>query len=64
MDNNDFQKWLDNVTQRARSSKPLRDAPTPPCIRVSNDRFALHSTFEDRLTQDDKLLLQSMGIAL
>jgi len=64
MDNNDFQKWLDKVMQRPRAPEPLRDTPPPPCIRVSNDSFALHSSFEDRLTQDDRLLLQAMGIAL
>jgi len=64
MNDNDFQKWLDKVMQRSSTRPNANDIPRSSCIRVTNDRIATHSTFEDRLTLDDKLLLRAMGIAI
>jgi len=64
MNNNDFQKWLDNVRQQARQHHQGADFLTPPSIYVSNDRHCKFATLEDRLTHDDRLLLHAMGISL
>jgi hypothetical protein len=62
MNQNDYEKWAEVVRQwqleRERINQKVR------CIRISNDRNAKEATFEDRLTDGDRLFLKEMGIAL
>ena len=64
MNDNDSPQWPNMDWLNSIQQPDSAGAPTTPCIRVSNDRYASHASFEDRLTRDDKLLLKSMGIVL
>jgi len=64
MHDNDFLKWhkFDWIGPLKR---PNSDTPAAtPFIRASTDRFARNPSFEDQLTFEDKLFLESVGIAV
>ena len=58
----DYKKWMDFVMRSAGKKKPSGE--DAPCIRISNERYAKHATFEDRLTFDDRQFLKEIGIAI
>jgi len=65
MNDNDFLKWRNLNGLGPRKRRPAPDnAPDVPFIRFSNDRFPRTASFEDRLTFEDKLFLESVGISL
>jgi hypothetical protein len=61
---NDFQKWLDTVMRKSSNRLDHHAGHNVPCIHISDDRYAQHATFEDRLSLEDKQLLAGMGIGL
>jgi hypothetical protein len=58
-----FRKWMDFARKNAYQ-RNLDEPREAPCVRISNGRYAKNATFEDRLTLEDRELLQKMGIAL
>lgn len=62
MNQNDYQRWAEVVRQWQRERERME--PKVRCLRVSNHRYAKAATFEERRTEDDRLLLKEMGIAL
>jgi len=64
MDKDDYQKWVDACRKRANQPDFYGDVQNAPYTRISNDRCAKSSTFEERLTLADRLLLREMGILL
>ena len=63
MHDNDFLKWrkFDWIGPLRR---PNSDTPADTFLRASTDRFPRIASFEDRLTFEDKLFLESVGIAV
>lgn len=60
----DYQKWLDAARQWAIKRKDRRAGLNVPCIKISNDRYAMDVRLEDRLSLEDMQMLKDMGIAL
>ena len=60
----DYQKWLDAARQWAIKRKDRRVSPHVPCIKISNDRYAMDARLEDRLSLEDMQMLKDMGIGL
>ena len=64
MHDNDFLKWR-KFDWIGPLKRPNSDIPAgPPFLRASTDRFPRIIAFEDRLTFEDKLFLESVGIAV
>ena len=64
MHDDDFLKWrnLDWLGPRKRPNLPA--TPSAPSTRVFPDRYPRSASFEERLTFEDKLFLESVGIAI
>jgi len=62
MSNNDFPKWP-KINLPRPTPQPLSLKSSVPYLRVLNDRNA-RGAFEERLTADDKLFLQAVGITV
>jgi hypothetical protein len=58
----DYLRWLEFARRNTGDCNGC--AENPPCIRISNQRYAQDATREDRLTLEDKEMLKEMGIAL
>jgi len=64
MNDNDFLRWR-NMDWMGPRKRPTSDnASEIPFIRVSDDRYSRTASFEDRLTFEDKLFLESVGISV
>ncbi len=64
MNQDDFQRWLSTVRRNAAERESRSDTGKIPTLRVSNDRYAHCSSFEDRLTLEDRQMLSDMGIKI
>jgi hypothetical protein len=64
MNDNDFLNWRNMDWMGARKRPAPDNASDIPFLRVSNDRYARAASFEDRLTFEDKLFLEAVGIAI
>jgi len=62
MSNNDFPKWP-KINLPRPLFQPLFAAYSVPDLRVSNEREARDASFEERLTAEDKVFLQAVGVA-
>lgn len=56
-----YQRWVETQRQQAKQRDVCRDKAY---IRVSNGRYAKDATFEEQLSEEDRNLLQEMGIAV
>jgi hypothetical protein len=54
---NEYQRWLDFARRRAGTQNSS-------FLRITNQRYAKEATLEERLTLEDKQLLEQMGISL
>jgi len=64
MHDNDFLKWRKfDLTGPRRKPKP-GNAPAAPFRRAAEKPDPRPLTFEDRLTFEDKLFLEAVGIAI
>jgi len=63
MSNSDFPKWP-KINLPRPMFQPLFEDSSAPYARVSNDRHARNASFEERLTADDKVFLEAVGIAV
>jgi len=62
MNHNDYQKWAEVVRQWQLERE--RILQKVPCIPVRSERYAKDTTFEDRLTIEDRFLVKEMALIL
>ncbi len=61
MDKDGYEKWI-NSGRRRPFDRDNKEVPRAPYLRVSNERYAMNLTFEERLTYEDRQMLKDMGI--
>jgi len=63
MSNNDFPRWP-KINLRRPWYRPDPPQTQTPFVRLSNHPHARNASFEERLTADDRLFLQAVGITI
>ncbi|PWU09195.1 MAG: hypothetical protein C5B47_03740 [Verrucomicrobia bacterium] len=63
MSNYDFPKWP-KINLPKPTAQWLSLYSSVPCTRRADERYGRKDSFEERLTDDDKLFLQAVGISL